>query len=139
MSLHVYLNRNMPLSYDSGETYTEQNEIVYDANITHNLGVMAEKAGIYEACWKPYRLHPDYVEPNDHIKEDEFEIAHPMFAKDIVAKLEIGYEDMKKRPDYYKKFDSSNGWGLYVHFLPWVERYLEACKTYPDAEISVSR
>ena len=46
---------------------------------------------------------------------------------------------MKARPEHYKKFDSEYGWGLYIHFLPWVEKYLEACKNYPDAEISVSR
>jgi hypothetical protein len=28
---------------------------VYNANITHNLGKMAE-AGLYEALWRPYRL-----------------------------------------------------------------------------------
>ena len=140
MSLDVYLNRKMYLSYDRGETYTEQNETVFDANITHNLGEMADKAGIYEACWRPYYLHPDCPkEFTSYDEEYEFELSHPMFAKDIIQVLEKGYEDMKARPDYYKKFDSPNGWGLYVNFLPWVERYLEACKTYPDAEISVSR
>jgi hypothetical protein len=29
---------------------------VYNANITHNLGKMAEKAGLYETLWRPYRL-----------------------------------------------------------------------------------
>ena len=139
MSLDVRLYRKMYLSYDKGETYEEKNEELFWANITHNLGKMADKAGIYEACWRPYQLHPDWVEPNDHEKEYEFENSHPMLAKDIVSRLEKGYEDMKARPDYFKKFDSANGWGLYIHFLPWVEKYLEACKAYPEAEISVSR
>ena len=35
---------------------TTDREVLYDANITHNLGEMAKKAGIYEALWRPYRL-----------------------------------------------------------------------------------
>lgn len=102
----------------------EENEFeskyVFDANITHNLGEMADKAGIYKACWRPEEIGATK-------------------ASDILPLLEKGYADMKARPEYYKKFDSPNGWGLYVHFLPWVEEYLKACKKYPDAIIEVSR
>ena len=101
----------------------EENEFetkcVFDANITHNLGEMADAAGIYYACWRPKEI--------DAIK-----------ASDILPLLEKGFEDMKARPAYYKQFDSSNGWGLYVDFLPWVEEYLNACRKYPDAIIEVS-
>ena len=122
------------------EEYEFETDCVFDANITHNLCEMADKAGIYEACWRPYCLHPDCPNEFDSYEEEyEFEESHPMLAKDIIQKLEKGYEDMKARPDYFKQFDSKNGWGLYIHFLPWVEKYLEACKTYPDAEIYVSR
>lgn len=119
--------------------WQEDNEELYWSNITHNLGDMASKAGIYEACWRPYMLHSDYVEPKDYVAEMEFEEAHPMFAKDIILLLEKGYEDMKTRPEYYKQFDSENGWGTYDNFLPWVKKYFNACKEYPDAEICVSR
>jgi hypothetical protein len=93
---------------------------VYSRNITHNLGEMADKAGIYYACWRP--------------EEKGWKLA-----KDITPALERGLKDLKKRPEYYKKFNSENGWGLYEHFVPFVEEYLEACKEYPDAEIGVSR
>ena len=140
MSLDVYLSRKMYLSYDKGVTYEEKNDELFWANITHNLGKMADKAGIYEALWRPYYLHPDCPkEFSNHDEEYAFEVAHPMLAKDIIQIVEKGYEDMKARPEYFKQFDSPNGWGLYIHFLPWVEKYLEACKTYPEAEISVSR
>ena len=43
MSLDVYLNRKRYLSYDEGKTYTEDNENVYWANITHNLGKMVKR------------------------------------------------------------------------------------------------
>lgn len=120
MSLDVYLSRKLYLSYDKGATYTESEETVFSSNITHNLNTMADKAGIYEACWRPEEIGCK-------------------LAKDIIPILEKGVKELKERPEFYKKFDSPNGWGLYIHFLPWVEEYLEACKTYPDAEISVSR
>ena len=97
-----------------------ETECVFDANITHNLNKMADEAGIYEACWRPEEIGATK-------------------ASDIIPILEKGFEDMKARPEHFKQFDSENGWGLYIHFLPWVEKYLEACKTYPEAEISVSR
>ena len=139
MSLDVTLKRKVWISYDKGTTLNEQEEIVFNANITHNLGQMANRAGIYEACWRPYQLHPDYVELNDNEKEYDFEESHPMLAKDIIEKLEKGYNDLKNNPTLFKQFDSPNGWGLYIHFLPFVEKYLEACKEYPDAQINTSR
>lgn len=95
-------------------------EYVFDANITHNLGKMASEAGIYEACWRPEEIGAKY-------------------AKDIAPLLEKGLADMKARPSHFEQFNSPNGWGMYEHFVPWVERYLEACRAYPDAEVSVSR
>ena len=97
-----------------------ETECVFDANITHNLNKMADAAGIYEACWRPEEIGATK-------------------ASDIIPILEKGFEDMKTRPEHYKQFDSPNGWGLYIHFLPWVESYLNACRKYPDAIIEVSR
>ena len=140
MRLDVSLERKIYVSYDKGLTYEEKNDELFWANITHNLGEMADKAGIYEALWRPYFLHPDCPkEFSSHDEEYAFETSHPMMAKDIIPIVEKGYEDMKSRPEYFKQFDSENGWGLYVNFLPWVEKYLEACKEYPDAEINISR
>jgi hypothetical protein len=120
MSLDVSLTRKYHVSYDNGATLEEKEELVFDANITHNLGKMASEAGIYKACWRP----------------EEIEATQ---AKDIINALEKGYENMKLNPEYYKQFDSPNGWGIYEHFLPWVEKYLKACKEYPDAYIEVDR
>ena len=93
---------------------------VFSANITHNLGKMADKALIYKACW-----HPEDIGAKQ--------------AKDIILILERGLADMEARPQYYKQFNSPNGWGTYNNFVPWVRRYLDACREYPDAEIKVSR
>jgi hypothetical protein len=52
---------------------------------------------------------------------------------------EVGLNDLKKRPLHYKNFNAPNGWGTYKHFVPFVEKYLNACKEHPDATIDVSR
>lgn len=93
---------------------------VFSNNITHNLGKMADKAGIYEALWCP-----------EEIKAKK--------AKDIIEILEKGLGKLKAKPRYFRKFDAFNGWGLYEHFVPFVEECLEACKKYPNARIYVSR
>lgn len=93
---------------------------VFSANITHNLNSMADAAGIYQACWRPEEIGAKY-------------------ASDIIPLLEKGLEDLKSRPEYFKQFNSPNGWGMYENFVPWVEKYLAACKENPDAEIQVSR
>lgn len=106
MSLDFYLTRTQPV-------------VVFDRNITHNLGQMAEKAGIYHALWHP--------------GEKGWKLA-----ADIVPVLEKGLADLKARPDYFAQFNSPNGWGMYEHFVPFVEAVLSACKKYPDAEVSTS-
>ena len=52
MSLDVTLYRNYHVSYDEGKTLEPQRESLYSSNITHNLGKMANEAGIYEALWE---------------------------------------------------------------------------------------
>ena len=115
MSLDVYLM----LYVDAGGPEKEEIEL-FSANITHNLNEMAEEAGIYNACWRPEEIG---------VK----------LAGDIAGLLEVGLTYLKARPEHFKKFDSPNGWGKYEHFVPWVEKYLEACKRFPKATIVVSR
>ena len=93
---------------------------VFSANITHNLGRMANKCGIYGALWRP--------DENQMLK-----------AKDIMEDLQDGLALLKSNEAFFRKFDAPNGWGLYEHFVPWVERYLKACWEHRDADISVSR
>jgi len=93
---------------------------VYAANITHNLGKMAEEAGIYQALWRPEEIDCHY-------------------ASDLIEILSEGLVKLTADPDYYKKFDSPNGWGMYIHFVPFVSKYLAACIANPDARIYVSR
>lgn len=116
-----------------------ETENVYDANITHNLRTMAEEAGIYNALWRPYRLKKDYVNPFDYIAEGRFEDQQTIQASELIESLEKGLADLKARPEHFEQFNSPNGWGMYEHFVPFVEKYLNACKEYPEAIVSVSR
>lgn len=93
-------------------------EELFDANITHNLGAMADEAGCYQACW-----HPEEIGATT--------------AADITCCLRKAAAELAGRPTYYKQFDAPNGWGLHKHFLPWVVSYLEACEKYPDSVIRV--
>lgn len=95
-------------------------EIYFEANITHNLHKMAEEAGIYKYLWEP----------------EEIGITK---AKQIIKPVEKGLAKMKANPEKFKKFDSPNGWGLYENFVPWIEKYLNACKNHPEADVKVSR
>ena len=107
MSLDVHLN-------DSGG-----NEI-YWANITHNLGAMADAAGLYQALWRP----------------DE---QGWTTARELIPYLQAGLLLLTVARHRFEKFNAANGWGLYENFVPFVTKYLEACEQYPDATVSVSR
>ena len=96
-----------------------QPTIVFDRNITHNLSEMASEAGIYEVLWHP----------NEH---------GYLKARQIISILDDGLKLLKVEPERFKKFNSPNGWGMYEHFVPFVEAVLEACKEYPDADIEAS-
>lgn len=93
---------------------------VFSYNLTHNLAKMASEAGIYYALWRP----------------DEVGITR---ADQLIAPLEAGLTVLKSNPNRFKKFDAENGWGRYENLVEFVEKYLQACRQYPDAEVSANR
>ena len=104
-----------------GHTATSMvSDVLFDANITHNLSKMADEAGIYMQVWRP----------------DEIGITK---ARELIEPLRNGIALMKADPPRFEAFNSPNGWGLYKHFLPWLERYLLACEAWPDANVEISR
>lgn len=107
MSLDVYLSVVKPC-------------VVFEANITHNLGQMAGEAGIYQYMWRP----------------EEINIVK---ACELIEPLTAGLALMRSDPARFKAFDAKNGWGTYDQFLPWIEKYLDACKENSDADVRVSR
>ena len=93
---------------------------IFESNITHNLGKMAAEAGIYTALWRPEDIGAKK-------------------ATDIIKPLRIGLAALCEAPDYFRTFDSPNGWGQYRHLVQFVEEYLGACEASPEARIVVSR
>jgi hypothetical protein len=100
--------------------YTDDDESVYSANITHNLGHMASEAGLYEALWRP----------------EEIGITH---AAQLIEPLRAGLELLRADPARFKQFNPSNGWGDYGGLVAFVENYLRACEHWPGATVEVSR
>ena len=119
MSLDIYLDKKGTITWADGTTEEHAVE-VFSRNITHNLTDMAEAAGIYKALWRPEELDIDTAE-------------------DLIPLLELGLHTLKESPDHYKTFDAPNGWGIYTHFVPFVEAFLTACKQHPKSTISISR
>ena len=93
---------------------------VYSANITHNLNVMAEEAGIYKYLWRP----------------EELGITK---AIGLIAPLNQGLSLLKSGPERFKEFNPENGWGNYENLIEFVEDYIVACMDNPDATIRISR
>lgn len=107
MSLDVYL-----ISTDGQK--------LYESNITHNLGIMARKSGIYACLWRP----------------EEHGITH---ARQIIEPLSVGLTRLVLNKREFEQWDSPNGWGLWKHFVPFCAEYLQACRDHPDALVNVSR
>ena len=139
MSLDFSLKRKKLVSYDNGLTFSKEFNEVFSVNITHNLTEMADKAKIYEALWRPYRIKSTYSK--DLTREDEFKFEYEtdVLAKEIIPFLEKGLKKLKAKPEYYKKFNSFNGWGMYEHFVPFVEKCLNACKENPELIVITDR
>lgn len=107
MSLDVYLTVIQPTQ-------------VFEANVTHNLGKMAEAAGIYKALWRP----------------EEIGITR---AYQLIEPLRAGLLLMKAEKERFEALNPENGWGSYAGFVKFVENYLTACENNPQAEVYVSR
>lgn len=97
-----------------------ETNVLFEANTTHNLAPMAKNVDLYEALWRP-------------------EEKGWYQAKDIIPKLEAGLKDLIENPHNAKRFNPENGWGKYENLVYFVEKYLEACRKFPDAKIEVSR
>lgn len=116
--------------------YLEDGEIEetsWRANITHNMGIMAQNIpvsyniegeghtnNLYALVWRP----------------EEYECNNT----DIVAQaLQSGIEYMVKHKEELLQYNPQNGWGNYSSFLNWLIAYWTACDENKDCEIICSR
>lgn len=102
------------------DEYAWDEEEVYWANITHNLGRMADEAGIYQYLWRP----------------DELGIKT---AAELIEPLRAGLIRLESNQVHFEQFNPSNGWGSYDALVSFTRRYLAACEEYPEATVTVSR
>jgi hypothetical protein len=133
MSLHVYLEDDATEFNVASDLLEERGflraaqclrkhagEVLYEANITHNLNTMAEAAGIYQALWRP----------------EEVGITH---ASQLVEPLSEGLFLLQSDPARFEVMNPSNGWGDYDGLVKFVADYLEAAKEHPQALVRADR
>jgi len=111
MSLDVTLY--YPVANDDPE---DRKHIVFEANITHNLGALANALGVYGKIWRPSILK----------------------ACDMTEHLELAIDTLTEYPDKYTPFLPKNGWGTIEEFMDFLRKYLHACRKYPNSLIEVS-
>lgn len=113
MSLGVTLIATQPVS-------------VFDANITHNLGKMADQVKLsngmtlYQVLWRP----------------DENGLK---YARDMVDLLQEGWLAVLRDHDSLVQFNPDNSWGSVEALEKFLYNYRIACWDNPSAELRVSR
>ncbi|WP_442637939.1 hypothetical protein [Rossellomorea marisflavi] len=96
---------------------TQNEEVLFRANITHNLTRMWSEAGVYESLYK-----------------SEGKQAHT-----VLNALESGLGRLKSDPTHFNQFNAENSWGLYKHAVPWLEELVINFKNFPDAIIEIGK
>ncbi len=104
---------------------------IAEFNITHNLTEMADKCGLYNPMWRPYRLY--------NIKDEEENKFLYAEAGELYDAIMAGIKNLESDPEKFKKFNPENGWGSYEGLLRVAKRFADACRDYPKAKVEVWR
>lgn len=152
MSLDVYIKYKKPKkvlmkkginSMACGSTVaiynkdTEIEETEWHANITHNMGEMAQHvptyytidgevygSSLYYIIWRPEEIGSGNICNNT----------------DVVAQgITHGISYMMEHREELLLYNPDNGWGSYDAFLPWLMDYWKACVENPNCIIETSR
>ena len=112
-------------------------ETEWHANITHNMGKMADhipthykigdetyESDLYSLVWKPEEIGIGNICNNTDV---------------LVQALQIGISYMVAHRDELLKYNPKNGWGDYDSFLTWLIDYWRACLDNPNCKIETSR
>ena len=98
----------------------KQEEIFFDAYVTHNLIEMANNCGVYKAIWSPQEIN--IIE-----------------AYQLIIPIEDAIDELKSYPEKFQLCQPKNNFGTYIGFVKFLEKYVEACKKYPNAQVEVDR
>lgn len=93
---------------------------VYESGITNNLTTMAAEADLYVPLWRP-------------------EEANLTIARQFIKPLKKGIRKLKADPEFFKAYNSPNGWGVYKDLFSFVKNYWKACVKNPNAVVSAWR
>lgn len=107
--------------------HCKRGDEIVSFNITHNLGKMASNVIISYNTKLSNTLY-------DYLWDEKTDLA-----SDMIEPLTQGLSKLKDDPEYYKQFESPNGWGTYKYFVPFVEKVLNACIQYPDTKIRICK
>lgn len=88
---------------------------LFHANITHNMTSLWEALGIYEQLYK----------------------SHGKYANDIYEKVRRALDALTIDPEFYKQYDSPNGWGTYDNAVSFLSKVVRACEENPGSLINV--
>lgn len=95
-------------------------DCVWSRNITHNVNVIAQEAGVYDFIWRA----------------DEIGIKH---AKDNIRNLRSALSCFYVNYDSLAMLNPSNGWGSLDGLIDFTKAYLDACVEFPNAKIITDR
>ena len=124
MSLDIYLigePKESDCECECGHKHKNmERNTLFHTNITHNLGQMAVKAGIYYELWRA--------------PENSYFIAEQW-----ILPLKFAIKRLVDDAEHFKQFNPKNGWGDYENFVSFLENLLEACLQFPSANIETCR
>jgi hypothetical protein len=90
---------------------------LFHAEITDNLGRMADSAAVYWCLWEPRQQGV-------------------RFAGDLIPYLESGLARLRDEPERFRQMDPPHG--DYDALVRFVESVLGACREHPWARVNVS-
>lgn len=124
MSLDVYLIggqiERKCICPCGNEHAIEENNVVFESSITHNLVPMAKAIGTYEALWNPGKI----------------EITK---ARQLIQPLKEGLSLLKGDAEKFIPLNPINGWGSYASLVSFMEDYLAHCTAFPDALVEADK
>ncbi len=94
-------------------------DILYTANITHNHKKIADAMGIGDVLWRPEKIGITR-------------------AKELIPLLEVRVKKLQENPNEYIQLSLTDSWSSFYVFQYFVSKYLDACKKWPTAKVSVS-
>lgn len=63
---------------------------------------------------------------------------HGMTCAQALPFVMFAWQQMKRRPDEFRKVEASNGWGTYDQFMPFLTKFYVMLRLHPTGIIRIS-